>query len=123
MKRYKILGIFLLSLSLVGGVFILSYAAAEKETGAIIVMKGLLTTQKCMKSPACYLEWYDPSSLVLFTAKRTAYRVEANDVPQWKFASAFGKQTAVKGLLKGNRILVNDLIPLEGGGKLSKACL
>ncbi|HAP66838.1 MAG TPA: hypothetical protein DCQ99_03290 [Nitrospinae bacterium] len=102
--------------------FIPSITMGE-DVGNIIVAKGVLTTEKCLKTPVCYLEWYDQSSLVLFTGKRTIYHLEANEIPKWKFDSGFGKQVAIKGVLKGNKIMVNDIIPLEGGGKMSKACL
>ncbi|OGW07643.1 MAG: hypothetical protein A2W75_02345 [Nitrospinae bacterium RIFCSPLOWO2_12_39_15] len=122
MKRHGIVGIFLLSLVI--GIIFLSPVAKGEESGKIIVVKGALTTEKCLKEPVCYLEWYkDPSSLVIFTGKRTIYHLEANEIPRWKFNSGFGKQVAIKGILKGNKILVNDIIPLEGGGKMSKACL
>ncbi len=124
MKGYnvKMLGISLLFVTV--GLISLSSAANGEEGGKIIVAKGTLTTEKCLKSPTCYLEWYkDPSSLVLFTGKRTVYHLTANEIPKWKFNSGFGKQVAIKGILQGNKILVNDIIPLEGGGKMSKACL
>lgn len=108
---------------LVGWLLFFSSVAKGEEAGNIIVAKGTLTTERCLKTPLCYLEWYDQSSLVLFTGKRTIYHLESNEVPKWKFNSGFGKQVAIKGVLKGNKIIVNDLIPLEGGGKMSKACL
>ena len=114
---------FLVLSILVIWLLFLSSVAKGEETGKIIVAKGVLTTEKCLKTPVCYLEWYDQSSLVLFTGKRTVYHLEANEVPKWKFNSGFGKQVAIKGVLKGNKIMVNDLLPLEGGGKMSKACL
>ena len=110
--------------SIIAGLFFIPSVAIGGEGSEIIVAKGTLTTEKCLKEPVCYLEWYkDPSSLVLFTPKRTVYHLEANEIPKWKFNSGFGKQVAIKGILKGNKILVNDIIPLEGGGKMSKACL
>jgi hypothetical protein len=115
--------IFLYLLFLTAGSLFLSSAATGEETGKIIIVKGALTTERCLKTPLCYLEWYDPSSLVIFTGKRTVYHLEANEIPRWKFNSGFGKQVAIKGILKGNKIMVNDLIPLEGGKKMSKACL
>lgn len=122
MNGYKIGVLFFLSL--LGVVLLHSPVVMGEETTKIIVAKGTLTTEKCLKSPTCYLEWYkDPSSLVLFTGKRTVYHLAANEIPKWKFNSGFGKQVAIKGVLKGNKILVNDIIPLEGGGKMSKACL
>ena len=116
--------ILLLLFSITAGLFFIPSVAIGGEGSEIIVAKGTLTTEKCLKEPVCYLEWYkDPSSLVLFTPKRTVYHLEANEIPKWKFNSGFGKQVAIKGILKGNKILVNDIIPLEGGGKMSKACL
>ena len=116
--------ILLLLFSITAGLFFIPSVAIGGEGSEIIVAKGTLTTEKCLKEPVCYLEWYkDPSSLVLFTQKRTIYHLEANEIPKWKFNSGFGKQVAIKGILKGNKILVNDIIPLEGGGKMSKACL
>jgi len=116
--------ILLLLFSITAGLFFIPSVAIGGEGSEIIVAKGTLTTEKCLKEPVCYLEWYkDPSSLVLFTPKRTIYHLEVNEIPKWKFNSGFGKQVAIKGILKGNKILVNDIIPLEGGGKMSKACL
>jgi hypothetical protein len=129
MKRneIKILGILLLSM--VGGLLFFFPLAKGKEVNnkiagnEIIVAKGALTTERCLKEPACYLEWYDPSSLVIFTAKRTVYHLDTKEIPGWKLNSGFGRQVAIKGILKGNKLIVNDLLSLEGGGKLSKACL
>ncbi|OGW09041.1 MAG: hypothetical protein A3F81_03095 [Nitrospinae bacterium RIFCSPLOWO2_12_FULL_39_93] len=115
--------IILLLFLLVSGLLFIPSITTGEETGKIIVAKGTLTTEKCLKEPLCYLEWYGQYALVLFTGKRTQYHIEANEVPKWKFDAGFGKQVAIKGILKGNKILVNDIIPLEGGGKMSKACL
>ncbi|MBI3600370.1 MAG: hypothetical protein HY097_06980 [Nitrospinae bacterium] len=110
-------------LSLMGYLLFFSSVTMGEEADKIIIAKGTLTTERCLKSPVCYLEWYDPSSLILFTGKRTVYHLKVNEIPKWKFGSGFGKQVAIKGILKGNKIIVNDLLPLEGGGKMSKACL
>lgn len=116
--------IFLYLLFLTAGSLFLSSAATGEETGKIIVVKGTLTTERCMKEPICYLEWYkDPSSLVLFTGTRTEYHLELGEVPKWKFSSGFGKQVAIRGVIEGKKIKVYDIIPLSGGGKISKACL
>ncbi len=71
----------------------------------------------------CYLETAANSPMVLFTSDRKLYKLEPNRVAQWKLDSGFGKQVVVNGLVKGNKILVNDAAVLSGKKKLSKACL
>lgn len=127
LERYsmKILGIFLIV-----GLLFISTTVREAKGDEVIIVKGLLTTERCMKEPVCYLEWYQEwiknpssSSLVLFTGTRTTYHMEIGEVPKWKVNSGFGKQVAIKGVMEGKKIKVYDIIPLSGGGKLSKACL
>lgn len=113
--------ILLLLFSIIAG---LSFTPSVVTGEEVIVVKGTLTTERCMKEPICYLEWYkNPSSLVLFTGTRTEYHLELGEVPKWKFNSGFGKQVAIRGVVEGKKIKVYDIIPLSGGGKMSKACL
>lgn len=108
----------------ISGSLLLVSMAKVTEADEILVFNGLLTTEKCLKEPICLLEWFsDPDSLVLFTKKRTIYHLKTDGVPVWKFASGFGRQVAIKGTKEGGKIVVNDIIPLGGTGKISKSCL
>lgn len=127
MKEVKIKKSTIFLLSFAAGLLFLFSTAKAAEAEGRSVFKGLLTTEKCLKEAVCYLEWLewynDPSKLVLFTKKRTLYHLETRGVPKWKFNSGFGKQVVIKGIIEGRKIIVDDLIPLGGTGKISKSCL
>ncbi|HJM83270.1 MAG TPA: hypothetical protein QF720_06745 [Nitrospinota bacterium] len=118
----KIVSLFIIIFT-VGCLFLYSSMKAA-EAARVSVVKGLLTTERCLKDPICYLEWYDDhSSLVLFTAKRTIYKLETGDIPDWKLTSGFRKQVIIKGVIEGRKIVISELVSLGGSGKISKACL
>ncbi len=96
--------------------------ASDRE----VLIRGQLVSEKCMadgRLTDCSLEDSGDSPWVIFTTDKKLYRVELNRAPQWKLDSGFGKQVVLKGILRGNRILVNDAAALEGAKKMSKSCL
>ncbi len=106
--------------------FLLSLSAAAWAAGKEVLIRGQLVSEKCMadgRLTDCTLEDSGDSPWVIFTADKKLYKVELRRAPQWKLDSGFGKQVVVKGILKGNKILVNDAAALEGAKKMSKSCL
>ena len=96
--------------------------AGENE----VLIKGQLVTEKCIKEgrlSGCYLKESEDSPWVIFTGDKKLYKIVRNRAAQWKLDSGFGKQVVIKGILKGNKILVNDAAALEGSKKMSKSCL
>ncbi|MBI3355117.1 MAG: hypothetical protein HY034_09565 [Nitrospirae bacterium] len=99
-----------------------SAEAAKREA----LLQGQILTEKCLSAgrlSACYIEWTSKSPVVLFTGDRKLYRIELHRLAQWKLDNAFGKQVVLKGIIKGNKIMANDIAVLGGKKKLSKACL
>ncbi|MFZ3089551.1 MAG: hypothetical protein WA240_02915 [Nitrospirota bacterium] len=96
--------------------------AAKRES----LLQGQVLTERCLaegRLSACYIEWTSNSPIVLFTGDRKLYRIELHRAAQWKLDNAFGKQVVLKGIIKGNKIMVNDIAVMGGKKKLSKACL
>ncbi len=96
--------------------------AAKRES----LLQGQVLTERCLaegRLSACYIEWTNNSPIVLFTGDRKLYRIELHRAAQWKLDNAFGKQVVLKGIIKGNKIMVNDIAVMSGKKKLSKACL
>ncbi|NOZ70210.1 MAG: hypothetical protein GXP46_13440 [Deferribacteres bacterium] len=110
-------------------VFLLSVTAGAETgwaAGKEVLLRGQLVSEKCMadgRLTDCSLEDSGDSPWVIFTTDKKLYKVELNRAPQWKLDSGFGKQVVLKGILKGNKILVNDAAALEGAKKMSKSCL
>jgi hypothetical protein len=105
---------------------ILLVTQTAEAAGNEVLIRGQLVSEKCVsegKLSACYLKDLGDSPWVVFTGARKLYRVVLHRAAQWKLDNGFGKQVVIKGILKGNKILVNDLAPLEGARKMSKACL
>ncbi len=117
------------SLNILTVLFLLSiFVAAQtaEAAGTEVLIRGLLVSEKCVsegKLSACYLIELGDSPRVVFTAARKLYKIVLHRAARWKLDNGFGKQVVIKGILKGNKILVNDLAPLEGAKKMSKACL
>ncbi len=104
-----------------------SYAAAvgidrTVSGGRERFLQGQVLAERCLDKGFCYLDEYDRDNAILLTSDRMVYRLRSNRVPGWKLDQAYGNQVFVKGVVRGNVLLVNDLV---GGGKakLSKACL
>ncbi len=94
--------------------------------GTEVLIRGQLISEKCMtdgRLTDCSIEDSGDSPWVIFTSDKKLYRIVRNRAPQWKLDSGFGKQVVIKGILKGNKILVNDAAALEGAKKMSKSCL
>lgn len=105
--------------------FLITIAAGIAE-GKETLLQGQILTEKCLAAgmlSACYIEWTSKSPVVLFTGDRKLYRIELNRLAQWKLDNAFGKQVVIKGVIKGTKIMANDIAVLGGKKKLSKACL
>lgn len=124
MKKYtlKSLNLIIMLLFLSTFTAVQTADAGENET----LLKGQLVTEKCMtdgRLSDCFLKESDNSPWVIFTGDKKLYKVVRNRVARWKLDSGFGKQVVLKGILKGNKILVNDAAALEGGKKMSKSCL
>lgn len=104
-----------------------SYAAAvgidkTVSAGKERFVQGQVLAEACLRKGYCYLDEYDRGAAILLTSERTIYRLRPNRIPEWKLDQAYGQQVFVKGIVRGDVFLVNDL---AGGGKaeLSKACL
>lgn len=104
-------------------VLIAFFFGSARTSKGEIAMTAQLSAEKCAKGGTCNLENHANSPMVILTSNRTLYHIELNRAPRWKLDEGFGKRVAVKGIIKGNKLLLNDLAVLEGGGKLSKACL
>ena len=105
--------------------FLITIAAGIAE-GKESLLQGQVLTERCLaegRLSACYIEWTSNSPIVLFTGDRKLYRIELHRAAQWKLDNAFGKQVVLKGIIKGNKIMVNDIAVMGGKKKLSKACL
>lgn len=105
--------------------FFITIAAGIAE-GNEALLHGQLLSERCLSEgrlSACYLESVSTGKTVLFTGDRRLYKIEIGRIAQWKLDNAFGKMVAVKGVVKGNRIMVNDIAVMGGKKKLSKACL
>ncbi|MBI5042936.1 MAG: hypothetical protein HZC10_03720 [Nitrospirae bacterium] len=105
--------------------FFITIAAGIAE-GKDALLQGQILSERCLaegRLSACFIEWTNKSPVVLFTGDRKLYRIELHRAAQWKLDNAFGKQVVVKGVVKGNKIMVNDIAVLGGKRKLSKACL
>ena len=90
-----------------------------------VLVKGRLISERCVtegRFASCYLEDSNSGPWVVNTGERL-YRVVRHRVQQWKLDEGFGKKVVIKGIMRGGEILVNDLVPLEGKKKISKACL
>jgi hypothetical protein len=105
---------------------ILLVTQSAEAAGNEVLLRGQLLNEKCLmegKLTTCSLGDLGDSPWVIFTGARTLYKVVLHRTTQWKLDNGFGKQVIIKGILKGHKILVNDVAPLEGGKKMSKACL
>lgn len=116
------------------GLTVYSAAAAERaesvkttaNVGANVLVRGTLLSTECLlggKDKGCPLWGYRYDRLVLLSDKRTLYRINLAALPRWKADKGFGKKVVITGERRGQGIVVRDLVPLEGGGKISKACL
>jgi hypothetical protein len=105
---------------------ILMAAQNAEAAGNEVLISGQLVNEKCLmegRLSACSLGELGNSPWVVFTGARKLYKVVPHRTAQWKLDNGFGKQVIIKGILKGHKILVNDVAPLEGSKKMSKACL
>ncbi len=118
--KFPALMIMLFFLSITAGV------RTAQAMGTEVLIRGQLVSEKCMtdgRLTDCSIEDSGDSPWVIFTSDKKLYKIVLNRVAQWKLDSGFGKQVVIKGILKGNKILVNDAAALEGAKKMSKSCL
>ncbi len=88
------------------------------------LLQGEVTSMACLREAKgyCALDQYDRDDVVLFTSTRKVFRLEPHRIPAWRLDQVFGQPVFVKGLVRGDSLLVNDV---AGGEKtaISKSCL